>query len=141
MSPDNETNRRIGIEHRLRDDSSFRREYVRRHEASTSNNGTGGQESPDANPNPDPKTLDQKIEVINRLTEGDIYSADDQKTVWVGLDDLKALISQECQKARIEILDRVALEVDANVCECGKPWSESDLYDYVHAQLKKETER
>ena len=48
-------------------------------------------------------------------------------------------IEQELDRAREEVLERVALETRANVCECGEKWSETDLGIWVEEELSKLT--
>lgn len=45
----------------------------------------------------------------------------------------------EISKARKEILERVALETRANVCDCGDEWKDSDLSVWVESELSKLT--
>lgn len=46
-------------------------------------------------------------------------------------------------EAEKEFVDRLKLEVDVVVCDCGEPYKESDLADLIHdrrAELNRQTE-
>ena len=47
------------------------------------------------------------------------------------------LLSERTRDAKQEVLERVALETRANVCECGEKWSETDLGIWVEKELSK----
>ena len=55
----------------------------------------------------------------------------------------KDLMEEICQREKaknrqkfIEILERLKLEFDVNVCECGEKWNETDAADIVNEAIK-----
>jgi len=52
---------------------------------------------------------------------------------------IKLVLKKEKQKALKEqkkLLERIKLELDVCVCDCGEKWSETDLADLVNQALK-----
>jgi hypothetical protein len=50
-------------------------------------------------------------------------------------EDIEKLVTQAKTEAKIEVLEEVALETRANVCECGEKWCETDLGIWVEKML------
>jgi hypothetical protein len=51
--------------------------------------------------------------------------------------DFERILLESVKKAKEGVLERVALETKANVCECGEKWSETDLGIWVEEELSK----
>ena len=55
------------------------------------------------------------------------------------IEKIRQLLKYEKEKDRqkfIEILERLKLEFDVNVCECGEKWNETDAADIVNEAIK-----
>lgn len=53
----------------------------------------------------------------------------------IGVVALKRLAKQIERRARLEVLERVKLETDAVVCDCGEKWDKSDLAEYINKEI------
>lgn len=89
------------------------------------------------------KRFEKKLDIRNDCSNvKDIHMEDCQGCVLIAVEEvdyLKVYLSSSIEKAfalgKEEVLERVKLETDACVCECGEKWSETDLADYVNKEL------
>lgn len=51
---------------------------------------------------------------------------------------IQALLDTRVREARVDELEfvkRIELEVDANICDCGEKWSETDIADLIKDRI------
>jgi len=93
--------------------------------------------------------MTQKDKQLNKTAEGweerfdeKFGSVHQDKPMPSGLKtagEIKQFIREEQEKivkAELEFLERLKLEVDTVICDCGEPYKDSDLADLINKRLE-----
>ena len=78
------------------------------------------------------KSVEEQIdEIFRHVVVAEGHGMPSLKTT---IKRINALLSAE-RRAELAFLDRINLEVNANICKCGEPWVDSDIADLIRDRL------
>lgn len=76
---------------------------------------------------------------------GSLWESGKREAPFMVVNDVVTWYVQQIQQARdeeeLEFLERIKLETDVNICECGEEWKYTDMADLIKERIKSLTNK